>query len=213
MKLPNSVEKRKKVLASLKASRGFLNSNAGISSLAVRRNEAFVHEVTKIDLAVTVQEKLEQTILSHNRPELVGHLTTGRRVGTDLFLKLVRRWRMECGRLHPRNACPQRAARRFEYLLALEFGNRPNGSDKGHLHGHILIWNVGRVSIRNLKTQWRKVTSARVGPVIQKYKPRMRGVGYALKTLHTDADLITFSPRVVLYMTTLTHFRAIGRQR
>ena len=212
MKQSDKSERRKKISRSVNASRGFLESKAALSCRAVRRNEAFVHEVTKLDAALDSQAALEQMILSCNPPSFVGHLSTSKNIHIDEFLKCVRRWRMECGKLHPRPACPPRDERRFEYLLALEFGTCPHRNERGRLHGHILLWNVGEIPISDLKASWRRIAGSRIGPQIEPYRPKMRGVGYALKTLHTDADLITFSPRLVLRLTNLVHatHRAAG---
>jgi hypothetical protein len=192
---------------SQKAVVAFNLATAANASKAVRKNEAFLYDVARMDRAVSSQQEFQMMVLGFKPPELVGVLTTSTRVSIDEFLRLVRRWRMDAGRLHPRRACPPRADRRFEYLLALEFGPHPSDHHMGRLHGHALLWNVGQVPIDALRAAWRAISGTRreSEPLLERYQPGMNGVGYALKTLHTDADLISFSPRLVLRIGELSH--------
>jgi hypothetical protein len=109
------------------------------------------------------------------------------------FRNLVGDWRIELGRLHPREGCPSRARRRIEFVLALEFGK-----SRGRLHGHILIWRARKIPIEQLRELWRRMVRGRLKksePLLERYNPDAYGIGYALKTFQTQADLVSFSPR------------------
>jgi hypothetical protein len=66
------------------------------------------------------------------------------------------------------------------------------------LHGHALLYNIGPIPLDKLKEEWRFVTGIddAAEPRIEKYDPaKGDGIGYVVKTLGTDADLIVFSPK------------------
>ncbi len=131
-------------------------------------------------------------------PEAVGVLFTPQRLTIDVFRNRVAALRMLSARLHPRSFCPPRSRRSIEFVLSLEVGAAPRQSELGRLHGHILIWNLNAIQLADLGKCWRLLNGLTdvSEPRLEAYRRQRGAVGYCLKTLHTDADLITLSPKL-----------------
>jgi hypothetical protein len=128
-------------------------------------------------------------------PEAVGVLYTPDRLTQDEFRRRVEDWRIRSGWLHPKQFCPRRRDRKFEYLLALEYGPFPRRGRFGRLHGHILIWNLRMIDLASLAAEWRNLNDIKDAkePWLERFVPAGGAISYALKTVGTGADLMTIS--------------------
>jgi hypothetical protein len=154
---------------------------------ALHRNTA-----AQIDLARFIDTKF--------RPDAISVLYVPDRLNSTEFRRRVEAWRVRCGRLHPADVCPSRRFRKFEYVLALEYGLHPKGSRSARLHAHILLYNLLNVRLDDLGREWRELNGIRKSeePLIEPYCPGPEGIEYCLKTLGTDADQIYFSRKLAL---------------
>ena len=73
--------------------------------------------------------------LSLTPPEAIAVLYTPDRLTPDEFRRRVEDWRIRSGWLHPKQFCPRRRERKFEYILGLEYGPFPRRGRFGRLHG------------------------------------------------------------------------------
>ena len=146
------------------------------------------------------QVALANFIDARLRPEAIAALHTSDRLNCVEFRRRIEAWRIRCGGLHQSGLCPSRRFRKFEYVLALEYGLHPKGARSARLHAHILLYNLHHIRLEDLAREWRELNSIRNPdePLIEPYLPGPEGIAYCLKTLGTDADQITFSKKLTL---------------
>lgn len=149
---------------------------------------------------VAAQVALAHFIEGRLRPDATAVLQTPDLLNSAEFRRRVEAWRIRCGGLHPSGFCPSRRFRKFEYVLALEYGLHPKGARSARLHAHVLLYNLGQVRLDDLARAWRDLNGIRKPdePLIEPYRPGPEGIAYCLKTLGTDGDQIYFSRKLAL---------------
>jgi hypothetical protein len=183
------------------------------ASLANTTPESFVRQVkhsrdswgpdwSALNRNIDAQVALAEFLDDYMRPEAVATLYTPDRLSIAEFRRRVERWRIRCARLHARASLPPRRQRKFEYILALEFGLHPRGGNTRRLHAHVLLYNLRDVPLDLLASEWRDLNDMEnpEEPLIISYAPGPEGITYCLKTLGTDVDLISFSRKLSLEM-------------
>jgi hypothetical protein len=157
--------------------------------------------------------------LSATPPDAVAVLYTPDRLTPDEFRHRVEDWRIRSGWLHPKQFCPRRRERKFEYVLSLEYGPFPRRGRFGRLHGHILLWNLRMIELPLLAAAWRELNGIKdeQEPVLARFSATGGAIGYTLKTLGSNADLVSISAKLPLVLHHLRQARgedvALGRPR
>ena len=133
--------------------------------------------------------------LGSTPPEAVAVLYAPDRLTPDEFRRRVEAWRIRSGWLHPKQFCPRRRERKFEFLLSLEYGPFPRRGRFGRLHGHILLWNLRSIDLASLAAEWRHLNNIndQKEPVLERFVSPGGAISYALKTVGTNADMMTIS--------------------
>src|ERR1039458_5242641 len=136
--------------------------------------------------------------LSATPPDAVAVLYTPDRLTPDEFRHRVEDWRIRSGWLHPKQFCPRRRERKFEYVLSLEYGPFPRRGRFGRLHGHILLWNLRMIELPLLAAAWRELNGIKdeQEPVLARFAAPGGAISYALKTVGTNADMDRKSTRL-----------------
>jgi hypothetical protein len=136
--------------------------------------------------------------LTATPPEAIATLYTPDRLTPDEFRRRVEDWRIRSGWLHPKESCPRRQERKFEYVLSVEFGPFPRRGRFGRLHGHILLWGLRLIEPPLLAAEWRDLNEIKdeKEPVFERFSTPGAAISYALKVLGTNADLITISRKL-----------------
>ena len=148
--------------------------------------------------------------LSLTPPEAIAVLYTPDRLTPDEFGRRVEDWRIRSGWLHPKQFCPRRRERKFEYVLSLEYGPFPKRGRFGRLHGHILLWNLRSIDLALLAAEWRDLNGIKdaTEPVLERFAAPGGAISYALKTVGTNADMMTISRKLP---SVLQHLRPSSR--
>jgi hypothetical protein len=145
----------------------------------------------QIEFADFIHEKL--------RPKAIAVLNTTAPISANEFHRRLRDWRIASGNLH-RGECPRRRDRKLEYIAAIEHGFNPRRAATGRLHAHVLLFNLGSIRLCDLGQTWRDLNKIKdpLEPLIEKYRPGTEGILYCLKSFGSDADMISFSPKLSL---------------
>ena len=147
-----------------------------------------------LDRATLAQIGFDE-FLGSTPPEAVAVLYAPDRLTPDEFRRRVEAWRIRSGWLHPKQFCPRRRERKFEFLLSLEYGPFPRRGRFGRLHGHILLWNLRSIDLASLAAEWRYLNNIndQKEPVLERFVSPGGAISYALKTVGTNADMMTIS--------------------
>lgn len=163
----------------------------------IRVDSAWQPDWSEPDGAEALQFELAEFFESL-RPDLIVHLFVPRRVSISTFLRMMEQWRESATCAYSFGRCPSRKLRfRFEYILVLEVGAHPKKTFQGHLHGHALVWNLGRVPQSRLAALWRRIAGIKGKgndePHIRRFQPAKGGTRYLLKESGTHFDQVFIS--------------------
>ena len=175
----------------------------------LRNGDVWDRDWSTLDRATLAQISFEK-LLAVTPPEAVAVLYTPDRLTPDEFRRRVEDWRIRSGWLHPKQFCPRRRERKFEYILGLEYGPFPRRGRFGRLHGHILLWNLRMIELPLLAAEWRDLNNIKddTEPVLERFAAPGGAISYALKTVGTNADMVTISSKLP---SVLQHLRPSSR--
>jgi hypothetical protein len=175
----------------------------------LKNGDAWDHDWSTLHRATLAQIGFDE-FLSLTPPEAIAVLYTPDRLTLDEFRRRVEDWRIRSGWLHPKQFCPRRRERKFEYILGLEYGPFPRRGRFGRLHAHILLWNLQRIDLALLAAEWRDLNNIndQKEPVLERFAATGGAISYALKAMGTNADMMTISRKLP---SVLQHLRPSSR--
>ena len=168
-----------------------------VQQFQVKNGDVWDSDWSTVHRATLAQIGFEE-FLSATPPDAVAVLYTPNRLTPDEFKRRVEDWRIRSGWLHPKQFCPRRRERKLEYVLSLEYGPFPRQGRYGRLHGHLLIWNLQRIDLAVLAAEWRDLNGIKdeTEPVLERFSAPGGAISYALKTVGTNADMMTISRKL-----------------
>jgi hypothetical protein len=146
----------------------------------------------------TIAQIAFSDFLAATPPDAIAILYSPDRLTPDEFRKRVEAWRIRSGWLHPKQFCPRRPERKMEYLMTLEYGPFPRRERYGRLHSHILLWNLRSIELPLLAAEWRDLNHIKdqTEPLLERFAAPGGAIGDTLKTLGTNADMMTISHKL-----------------